>query len=80
MGSGCPLLGTEDLSNLLKSIYLVVDFPTLNEAPASIGQLLRTRHHQCLVDQLMLVALEHDMVDELGAFLNHYPQQTPIDE
>jgi hypothetical protein len=32
------------------------------------------------VDQLMLVALEHDMVDELGAFLNHYPQQTPIDE
>jgi hypothetical protein len=76
MGSGCPLLGAEDLSNLLKSIYLIDDFPILNEAPASIGQLLRTRKHGRLVDALKVVASEHDMMDELCAFLNHYPPQT----
>jgi hypothetical protein len=52
MGSGCPLLlsgGSESFSELLKYFYQAPDFPSLNEVPASIAQLLRKREHCGLI-------------------------------
>jgi hypothetical protein len=69
------MLGSEGFSDIIKKIYPSEDFPKLNEVPASIAQLLKKRVHHCLVDQLMLVATEIGMGDELISFLNHYPPQ-----
>jgi endonuclease III len=52
MGSGCHLLlsgGSESVSELLKKMYQATDFPSLNEVPASIAQLLRKREHCGLI-------------------------------
>jgi hypothetical protein len=77
-GSGCfPLSSNrvKDFNTILKKIYVPLDYPKLNEVPASIAQLLRKRVHGRLVDQLQLVASRLCMVDELNSFLNHYPPQ-----
>jgi hypothetical protein len=82
MGSGCPLLlnGGESFSELLKQVYLAKDFPSLNEVPASIAQLLRTREHSNLITALEQVATSLDMVDELHSFTNHYPPQKTVEK
>jgi hypothetical protein len=74
-GSGCLPSGPEEFSEILKQLFPAASFPKLNEVPASIAQLLKKRVHGVLVDQLQLVASEHNMVDELLSYFNHYPPQ-----
>jgi hypothetical protein len=75
-GSGCfPLSNSEAYSDILKKIYQPLDYPKLNEVPASIAQLLKKRVHGRLVCQLQSAAILLHMEDELKSFLNHYPPQ-----